>query len=170
MSFRLGLLVALGGAIGTLARFGLAESLPTPDGVPWATLTANLLGSFLLGVLLEALARAGEENRVRRAVRLGLGTGLLGGFTTFSSLALETERLLVDGEVGIASMYMLVSLVLGLLAALAGIAVASRPAGKGDGRPRGRGDGRPGGPHGLGGQYGPHDGGSPGESSRGEDR
>ncbi|UFU02644.1 CrcB family protein [Ruania suaedae] len=135
MRLRLGALVALGGALGTLARFGLAEALPTPDGVPWATLVVNLAGSFLLGVLLEALDRAGEETSRGRALRLGLGTGLLGGFTTFSSLALEVERLLAGGELAVAGGYVLASLALGLVAAMAGIAVGR---GRSPERPGGR--------------------------------
>ncbi|SEE62615.1 fluoride efflux transporter FluC [Ruania alba] len=130
---RLGALVAVGGAAGTLARFGLTEAFGPPDGVPWATLTANLLGAFALGVLLEALLRAGAEDRTRRAFRLGLGTGFLGGLTTFSSLALETERLLTGGQFAVAAGYALASLALGLVAALAGIAVGgARRTGRGD--------------------------------------
>jgi CrcB protein len=124
---RLVLLVAAGGATGTLARWALTEALgSTAGGWPTATFVANLLGSFLLGALLEGLLRRGPESPRGRRLRLGLGTGVLGGFTTFSSLALELERLLAGGQVGLGALYGTASLVLGFAACLAGVAVAAR--------------------------------------------
>lgn len=123
------LLVAVGGAVGTAARYGLTLAVGTPVGWPLATTGANLLGALLLGVLLEALARAGAsaaETPRHRLVRLGLGTGLLGGFTTFSSLAVELERMLADGALGLAAAYAGASAVGGVLAALLGVALAAR--------------------------------------------
>jgi CrcB protein len=90
-----------------------------------ATLLENVVGAFLLGALLEALVRRGDETPGVRRVRLGVGTGFLGGFTTFSSLAIEAERLLADGAVGTAVGYVSVSLVLGFLACLAGVGLAA---------------------------------------------
>ncbi|TDE88815.1 CrcB family protein [Occultella glacieicola] len=116
--------VALGGAAGTLARYGLGHLLPHDDGLPVATAVENLLGAFALGLLLEALVRRGAETRTRRLLRLGLGTGMLGGFTTFSSLALEVQQLLADGQVALGLGYGLGSVVLGLAACLAGVALA----------------------------------------------
>ncbi|MDM7854117.1 FluC/FEX family fluoride channel [Cellulomonas alba] len=118
--------VAIGGALGTLARYGVIHALhPAPDGLPVATLTENLVGAFLLGLLLEALLRAGAEDRRRRVLRLGLGTGVLGGFTTYSSLALEVHTLASDGRPGLAAAYGLGSMVLGLVTCVLGVLVAA---------------------------------------------
>ncbi|MCZ2263975.1 CrcB family protein [Isoptericola sp. QY 916] len=119
-------LVAAGGAVGTAARFGLAQAWPAVDGWPVATLAANVLGAFVLGWLLESLAAHGPETPTVQRVRLAVGTGVLGGFTTFSSLALETERLLASGSVGQGLAYALGTLVLGYLACLAGVLLGSR--------------------------------------------
>jgi len=124
---RLVAVVAVGGAVGTAARWALTQAVGTSaSGWPTATFVENLLGSFLLGALLEALLRHGSESRRGRLVRLGAGTGVLGGFTTFSSLAIEMERLIAGGQVTMSLIYGALSVVLGLLACVAGIAVAAR--------------------------------------------
>lgn len=123
---RLLAVVGLGGAIGTVGRYGLGRALPPSGGWPWGTLTANLVGAFLLGLLLEALLRRGEETSGRRLARLGLGTGVLGGFTTFSALALELERLLAAGDLGVAAGYTALTVAGGLGACTAGVALAAR--------------------------------------------
>lgn len=120
------LAVGAGGALGTGARHALTLLLPTAAGWPLATLTANLLGAFLLGMLLESLLRRGEETPRGTLLRLGAGTGVLGGFTTFSSLALETERMLSAGAAGQALAYVGISLGGGLLACLGGTVLAAR--------------------------------------------
>lgn len=126
---RLVAVVALGGAVGTTGRWAVAEWLGTSaGGWPTATFVVNVLGSFLLGLLLEALLRRGEESRRGRVVRLAAGTGVLGGFTTFSSLALEMERLIAGGQVALSVAYGVLSVVLGLIACIGGIALASRRA------------------------------------------
>lgn len=101
-------------------------SIPHDGGWPLATLLENVLGSFLLGVLLETLLRRGNESDAGRRIRLGVGTGALGGFTTYSSLALETDRLLADGAVLTAATYALTSVTLGLLACFGGVALAAQ--------------------------------------------
>lgn len=123
---RLVAIVALGGMCGTTGRYLLSLALPADGGWPVATFIANVVGSFLLGVLLEALVRRGDEDPGRRALRLGLGTGVLGGFTTFSSLALELERLLARDELLTAATYATASVACGLVACLLGVAVAAR--------------------------------------------
>ena len=136
---RLVALVALGGMVGTGGRYLVSAAVHSPEGWPTATLVENIVGSFLLGLLLEALLRRGAESRHGRLVRLGLGTGVLGGFTTFSSYAIELERLLADGALLAATSYAVVSLVGGLAACLLGVIVAARHASLPSRRPGGPG-------------------------------
>ena len=118
-------LIVVGGAVGTAARAALEQAFPaSPAGVPWVTLIINVAGSFLLGVLLDALARTGPDEGRRRAVRLTLGTGVLGGFTTYSTFMLETVDRLRDGHAALAVAYLVGSIALGLAAAGAGIATS----------------------------------------------
>jgi fluoride exporter len=119
-------LVALGGTLGTAARFALTETVPAWHDVPVATFAVNVVGAFLLGVLLADLARRGRDEGTRRAVRLLVGTGFLGGFTTYSSLAVDTDALLRSGYAGLAVGYAVTTVVVGALAAAAGIRFASR--------------------------------------------
>lgn len=120
-------LVAAGGALGTTIRAALENAAPAaPGGWPWTTFAINLLGSFVLGVLLETLVRSGPDEGWRRRVRLGCGTGVLGGFTTYSTFVIEAERLLTGGHVAIGAAYALVSVVVGIACALLGIALVRR--------------------------------------------
>jgi CrcB protein len=114
-------LVAVGGAAGTLVRHGIGEWLnPGGSSVPVGTFAVNVTGSFLLGALLTILLPHADDGR-RRAARLLLGTGFLGGYTTYSALAVETEQLLRDGHAALGLAYALGTVAAGLLAALAGI-------------------------------------------------
>lgn len=122
---RLLALVVLGGAAGASARWQVSEALPwTPGGWPWATFAINVVGSLLLGLLLETLLRVGPDTGWRRGVRVGVGTGLLGGFTTYSTFIVETDRLIATGNLWLGIAYAAVSVVVGFLAALAGVVVA----------------------------------------------
>ena len=97
-------LVGVGGAIGSVARWGVAEALPT-DGaseVPWATIVVNLFGSFILGSLMAAT--------LQTETLLLLGTGILGGFTTMSTFGVETVRLIESGSPSAASIYIALNL------------------------------------------------------------
>ena len=114
-------LVAIGGAGGSLARYGVERLLGTSDGLPVGTLAVNLVGAFALGALLEWLAIRGSDVAHRRAARLLLGTGFLGGFTTYSALAVESDGLLREGRAGLALVYVLATVVVGLVASLAGV-------------------------------------------------
>lgn len=118
-------LVVAGGVAGTLARYGLSIALPAPAGWPLPTLVINLAGAFLLGVLLESLARSGPDAGRLRVIRLLAGTGFMGAFTTYSTLALESNVLLAAGRSLDALGYLTASLVGGFLATFAGIRVAS---------------------------------------------
>ncbi|MFT4218400.1 MAG: CrcB family protein [Micropruina sp.] len=121
--------VLVGGAIGTAIRAALEFAFPAqPGGWPWATFLINVSGSFLLGLLLETLSRRRLDVGVRRLLRLGLGTGVMGGYTTYSSFAVETVRLLGlgGGAIAVGAGYALGSVVLGLAGAFAGMWVATR--------------------------------------------
>jgi CrcB protein len=123
---RLAALVALGGMVGTTARAQLEAAFPAPvGGWPWATFVINLVGSLILGVLLESLLRGGNDAGWRRAVRLGCGTGMIGGFTTYSTFMLEVEQLLRGGHPAVAVAYAVVSVVVGVIVAGFGIALAA---------------------------------------------
>jgi CrcB protein len=129
------LVVFAGGAFGTLARYLVGIALPPLGplptvtliigGIPIATLLVNVVGAFLLGLLLGGIARRGVESRRGRVLRLLIGTGFMGGFTTYSSLAVETTGLL-GGDAWFAVAYSLTTLVVGLGASLGGIALGSR--------------------------------------------
>lgn len=114
-------LVFVGGAAGTAARSGLSGAAPQLPGVPIAVLVINVVGAFLLGLLLDRLLRPGPDDVRRRDLRLLLGTGVLGGFTTYSALATDTAVLLAGGQVAAAAAYASGTLLLGLAAALAGL-------------------------------------------------
>ncbi len=126
--------VAAGGALGSLARYGLSHAVHPRGGVPLGTLTENLVGAFLLGLLLQWLLSRGHETHRRRWLRLTLGTGVLGGFTTYSAFALELRGLLADGRFGVAAGYALVSVVGGVLACLGGVMLAGAAARRGTAR------------------------------------
>ncbi len=118
------LLAALGGALGALARWGVAEALPRPDGGwPWATLLVNLTGCLLIGVLTGALANRSPEPAWARPF---LAVGVLGGFTTFSAFAVEVVEIGDAGALAPAAGYVLASVVGGVLAVAAGIRAARR--------------------------------------------
>lgn len=119
--------VFVGGALGTAIRAGLEAALPAqPGGWPWPTFGINLSGAFVLGLLLELLSRRGPDEGTRRLLRLGFGTGLLGGYTTYSSFAVETVRLVLAGEVAGGLGYAVASVALGMAAAVAGMLAAGR--------------------------------------------
>ncbi len=120
-------LVAVGGAVGTTVRWSLETAHPAAPGTwPWTTFWINVTGALVLAALLEALAVLGPDDGWRRAVRLGAGTGLLGGYTTYSTFVVETATLGRDDRFLTAFGYDAASLSLGFLAALAGTVLVSR--------------------------------------------
>ncbi|RKQ36765.1 fluoride efflux transporter FluC [Kocuria tytonis] len=138
------LLVALGGAAGSLLRWAVAHVLPGAGVWHWPTFAVNVTGALLLGVLLEALTRPGTEGRAAHTARLLLGTGVLGGFTTYSTFAGELWEQVRAGATGVALGYAGLMLVSGLLAAAAGVLVGSRLRRRGPGAPEDPRQGTPG--------------------------
>lgn len=118
-------LAVLGGTLGTAAREAISLTVPDLAGIPVAILGINILGAFALGLLLAGLSRLGPDAGVRRRVRIMLGTGFMGGFTTYSALAADTAGLLGEGRVEVGVLYGLATVVIGGLATWAGIAAAS---------------------------------------------
>lgn len=117
------LLVALGAAVGAPMRYLVDRSVQrrTDSAFPFGTLTVNLIGSFVLGLLLGGAAAGGVPD----AVVLTLGVGLCGAFTTYSTFGYETMRLVEDGSSWLGLANALVSVTSGLLCAWAGFALAS---------------------------------------------
>lgn len=119
--------VAVGGAFGAVLRYQLGRSMtgwlgPAAMGVfPWATLTVNALGSLLMGVLAGWLTFRGTANWEQ--LRLLLGVGLLGGFTTFSAFSLEMVLLIERGQLLFAALYTFLSVALGITGLFAGLMV-----------------------------------------------
>ena len=109
--------IAVGGGLGALARYGISLLLPTmPGHFPWGTFLINVLGCFLIGVLM---VRWGQ----RPLLRPFLGVGILGGFTTFSTYAVETRAMMTPGDVPLAMLYLFGTLAAAMLAVLAGVAM-----------------------------------------------
>jgi fluoride exporter len=123
---RAALLVALGGALGSVMRWlvsGWVQRLSPTSTFPWGTLTVNAVGSFAIGALLTLSL---ERALVSPQSRLFLVTGVLGGFTTFSAFSWESLALVRDAQWPAALGYVFGSLAVGLLAAFAGAALAAR--------------------------------------------
>lgn len=114
-------LVFAGGAVGTTLRALLAVALPTtPGAFPVATFVANIVGSLVLGWLVVVTTSGVGDPDTARRLRLGLGTGLCGGFTTFSTFMIESDGLLA-GASGMAVAYLAVSALVGVVAAVVGM-------------------------------------------------
>ena len=108
------ILIALAGLVGTVVRYWLSGFVARQYGetFPWGTVMVNLIGSFLAGAMYYL---AEERLLISPTLRPIIFIGLLGGFTTFSSYGLQTFTLLRDGEIGLATLNVAVSNVLGLL-------------------------------------------------------
>lgn len=107
------LIVAAGGAAGAVLRYlmGLLPMNPE-NGFPFKTFLINVIGAFVIGLV----AAAATKNSLNPRLVLFLKVGICGGFTTFSSFALETEALMAKGQNGVASLYVILSLFCGILA------------------------------------------------------
>lgn len=126
------LLVGLGGALGSMARYGVgrAAGALTPAAVwPWGTLTVNVVGGLAMGLLagwLGLKAGAGQE-----PMRLLIGVGLVGGFTTFSAFSLETVSMIERRQYATAGAYVALSITLAVAAVVVGQMLARRAFGAG---------------------------------------
>jgi fluoride exporter len=107
------LFVAIGGVAGVLARWGISRLTLHSEALIWSTVGINIVGSFLLGVLV-------AEDWFGRDLREGLGVGFLGGFTTFSTFSAQVVPEVEGGRTGVAVAYVLVSVLGGIAAAAAG--------------------------------------------------
>lgn len=110
------LLVGLGGAIGSMLRYAISL-LVTVKQFPYSTLIVNIAGSFIIGAVL---ALSLKNDMFSNNWKIFLATGICGGFTTFSAFAAENMALLQSGKYGIALMYILASLLLGIAAVVLG--------------------------------------------------
>lgn len=117
------LLIALGAAVGANLRYWISQWAAQQWGIafPYGTLLINVLGSFAIGLILTL---ATTNAAITANWRLLLVTGLLGGFTTFSTFSYETYQLLIDGSLLLAALYILGSVGLGLLGVLLGAGLA----------------------------------------------
>ena len=113
--------IGTGSFIGGIFRYLLSQLIQTKflSTVPFGTLTVNIIGCFLIGVVFGV----NDKWNLTQEWRLFLATGLLGGFTTFSAFSLETVSMLRDGQFWYASAYIASSVIIGLIASFIGIAI-----------------------------------------------
>ena len=112
-------LVFIGGGLGSVLRFIIGKWLNnTENGIPYGTFAANILGSFLIGLIL---GYAAKNNNLSESQTLLLATGFCGGFTTFSTFAYENHMLLKSGDFSSFAIYTIASFIVGFLAVFAGM-------------------------------------------------
>lgn len=110
--------------VGTGVRDHLSRAFPAAsETYPWTTFAINVTGALALGFLLTALAASGPDEGGRRSARLGLGTGMLGGYTTYSTFMVESVSLAGGGHPTLALAYDAASLAAGFAAALVGVLI-----------------------------------------------
>jgi len=124
--------VALGGVVGALARYAISAAVPHSDRAawPWATFVTNMLGCLLLGIVLDWVDNRHEHwkrlhPRRARLARPLLASGVLGGFTTFSTFSVETYGLIDTGHAGAAIGYAVGSVLLGVAMVVLGRGIGS---------------------------------------------
>jgi len=113
------LLIAVGGSLGAVARYGLSTSVyhTTNEVFPWGTLVVNLTGCFLIGAFIELFDRTIIPSEWRSFITIGF----IGSYTTFSTYSLETLNLLREGEFRLASVNIIASNILGIMLVILGI-------------------------------------------------
>ena len=116
------LLVAFGGALGSVARYltGMAALRLFGPGFPWGTLAVNLVGSLAIGIMAELIALRFNQSQ---ELRLFIITGILGGFTTFSAFSLEVTAMAERGQWVTAALYITASIFISVAAVFAGLAL-----------------------------------------------
>ncbi len=121
------LLVAIGGALGSMARYGvgLAAGRLFPGAAwPFGTMTVNLVGGLVMGLVVGWLAARGGASQ--ESVRVFAAVGILGGFTTFSAFSLEVALMIERRQLGLAAAYIAVSVVCAVAAVFLGLMIARR--------------------------------------------
>jgi CrcB protein len=114
--------VSVGGTVGALGRYGLATAWPArPGQFPWATFVTNLSGCLLIGVLMVLATEVWAPHRLLRPF---LGVGVLGGYTTFSTYAVDVQRLVGAGAARTGGVYLLGTLVAAVAAVYLGVGLA----------------------------------------------
>jgi CrcB protein len=121
-------IVAAGGAVGSVLRYQIGRLVTNLAGpghaFPWGTLAVNVAGSLAMGALIGWLARGTLPEQSAEPLRLLVGVGLLGGFTTFSAFSAEMVTLLHRGQAGLAAAYAAASLIAGMAAIIIGLVAA----------------------------------------------
>lgn len=131
------LAIAIGGMLGGLGRFTISEAWPMPaDAFPWPTLVVNATGCFALGMLMAFVL--GRPGRIHPLTRPAVGTGLVGGYTSFSSYAVEVHHLLIAHRPVLGLAYLAASVIVGVAAVVVGRSTATRASGALDTRRRDR--------------------------------
>ncbi len=112
------LFVFIGGGFGSVLRFLIGKWLNSENGFPYGTFAANIIGSFLIGIIL---SYAAKNNTLSEGQTLLLATGFCGGFTTFSTFAYENQLFLKSGDFTSFAFYTIASFIVGFLAVFAGM-------------------------------------------------
>ena len=119
--------VFVGGVVGTLIRYGAEQGFPAaPGDWPWATFVVNCVGTLVLGTLIAALTTTGSDTGWRLRARLLVGVGFCGSLTTYSAFALESDRLLAGGDMGVGLGYVVGTIAAGLICAAIGYLAGRR--------------------------------------------
>ncbi len=118
------LAVAVGGALGTIARYAISRAVPpVAASIPWSIFAVNISGSFVLGFVFQLVLERWPTNEY---IRPFVAVGFIGAFTTFSTVMVDTDLLVRDGNAVTAAVYVVGSVIAGVVAAFTGIAIASR--------------------------------------------